>query len=246
MATDSTTTTFIACIIIGFLVVRWYVSAPQQQIPAGATGTPQSRATASSTGVAGLSSLASELQRPRSRRPVTQGMIEVVQSVAPTLTVEQIRFDLERSGSVEATIDRFLAEGGLPMPPNAQPRAQPAPSSAAGSSSTPATISSSLAFPDLITRYHLETKIGADGLPIEPKLAEDITSAATSSSSPPPPPPPSAAASSSSTGASGKKMKWSGSKEERQAMLRKQREDMILKARRKLEAQLEAEKPSAA
>lgn len=118
MATDNSTTAFIVCIIIGFLLVRWYVSpsASSTAPPVSSNGsTPAVSAnltasTSASRGASGGSS-----GPGRRRRQVTMGMIEVVQSVAPTLTIEQIRYDLERSGSVESTIDRFLAEGGLPM-----------------------------------------------------------------------------------------------------------------------------------
>lgn len=43
-------------------------------------------------------------------------MIEVVLTIAPTLTEEQIRLDLEKTGSVEATIDNYMANGNLPQP----------------------------------------------------------------------------------------------------------------------------------
>ncbi|KAK9470308.1 uncharacterized protein V1510DRAFT_423394 [Dipodascopsis tothii] len=171
MATDSTTTTFIACIIIGFLVVRWCVSSSSAPAPTAAAATPNRPA-------------------PR-RRAVTPGMIEVVQSLAPGLTVDQIRADLERSGSVEATVERILAEGSLPGAAPAP--AAPAPASVAAASG---------AHSNLIERYGLQGKLG------EPVAA-----------------------------AAGKRPRWSQSAEERQALLRKQREDMILKARRRLESQ---------
>lgn len=46
--------------------------------------------------------------------------------------------------------------------------------------------------------------------------------------------------------APGKKEGWSASKEERQALLRKRRDDMILAARKKMEAKMAAEKEAAA
>ena len=51
-----------------------------------------------------------------SRRAVSESMIEVVQSIAPMLTVEQIRYDLETTGNVEATVNRFMELGDLPFP----------------------------------------------------------------------------------------------------------------------------------
>ncbi|KGQ90246.1 hypothetical protein MEQ_04262 [Candida albicans P87] len=56
-------------------------------------------------------------------------MIEVVQSIAPMLTVEQIRYDLETTGNVEATVNRFMELGDLPFPPGyVRPQQPPTPS----------------------------------------------------------------------------------------------------------------------
>ncbi|GMG20983.1 unnamed protein product [Ambrosiozyma monospora] len=59
-------------------------------------------------------------RRPRRRNshPVTQQMIATVQQVAPTLTIDQIRYDLERTGDVNVTIDNYLRLGDLPNPPH--------------------------------------------------------------------------------------------------------------------------------
>ncbi|KAK9466170.1 hypothetical protein V1512DRAFT_264033 [Lipomyces arxii] len=196
MATDNATTTFLACVIIGFFVIRWLIA------PSSNSSSTEAGASGASTASAGGSTGSSPYRRPR---PVTQGMIEVVQSIAPALTVEQIRYDLERTGSVEVTIDRVLAEGGLPMPPNAVPVA-PTPSASTSSAAQ-------TQYPDLISRYNLKEKLNTgDSL-------EKIDSTSTSSEG---------------SGARNK-MKWSQSKEQRQEMLRKQREEMILRARRKLE-----------
>ncbi|GME71713.1 unnamed protein product [Ambrosiozyma monospora] len=59
-------------------------------------------------------------RRPRRRNHnVTQQMISTVQQVAPTLTIDQIRYDLERTGDVNVTIDNYLRLGDLPHPPHA-------------------------------------------------------------------------------------------------------------------------------
>jgi coupling of ubiquitin conjugation to ER degradation protein 1 len=69
-------------------------------------------------------------------------------------------------------------------------------------------------YPDLIKRYNLQAKLH-DVIEVSDESTEKE---------------------SGSTSADAvRKAKWSQSKEERQAMLRKQREDMILRARRKLE-----------
>ncbi|KAK9390684.1 hypothetical protein V1515DRAFT_40391 [Lipomyces mesembrius] len=201
MASDSATTTFIACIVIGFLLIRWFVipsAPPSSSSAATGTGTSSSQAT---TGAS---------TTYRRRRPITQGMIEVVQSIAPTLTVEQIRYDLDRTGSVELTIDRILAEGGLPFPPNVQPDTPQTQASASTSAAAKGP------YPDLIKRYNLEAKLHNGIEESDESTVKELGS--------------------TSAGAV-KKAKWSHSKEERQAMLRKQREDMILRARRKLEVE---------
>ncbi|KAK9458145.1 hypothetical protein V1511DRAFT_28462 [Dipodascopsis uninucleata] len=211
MASDNTTTTFIACIIVGFLLIRWLISP-------SSSGSPN-------TTNSGISTAANNSAQYRRRRQVTQGMIEVVQSVAPNLSVEQIRYDLERSGSVELTIDRILAEGSLPYPPDYQPNAVSSSSARAGTG--PATnltgqsTSSQSQYTDLITRYNLKSRLSgkSSNKPTEPTTIETLEESAT-------------------VPANGKKpSKWSQSKEERQRILKKQREEMILRARQKLEAE---------
>lgn len=59
----------------------------------------------------------SNAPRRRARRRVTDDMIEVVQSLAPYLHREQIRYSLEQTGSVEATVEIFLRGEELPFPP---------------------------------------------------------------------------------------------------------------------------------
>ncbi|VEU20051.1 DEKNAAC100632 [Brettanomyces naardenensis] len=44
-------------------------------------------------------------------------MLDSVQQIAPGLTIAQIRYDLERTGDVNLTVDRYLNEGNLPFPP---------------------------------------------------------------------------------------------------------------------------------
>ncbi|CCH59149.1 hypothetical protein TBLA_0B03070 [Henningerozyma blattae CBS 6284] len=43
------------------------------------------------------------------KRKVTQDMIEVVQTLAPSLSVAQIRYSLKQTGSVETTVEDFLS-----------------------------------------------------------------------------------------------------------------------------------------
>lgn len=54
-------------------------------------------------------------------RPVTDLMVEVVQTIAPQLVREQIVYDLEKTGSVEITIENYMQNHSLPFPPGYQP-----------------------------------------------------------------------------------------------------------------------------
>jgi coupling of ubiquitin conjugation to ER degradation protein 1 len=70
--------------------------------------------------------------------------------------------------------------------------------------------------PDLITRYNLQDKLSASNDDAE--------------------------GSSSGADAGGKGKAWSQSRDERQSLLQKRRDQMILEARRKMEAKIAAEK----
>lgn len=98
-----------------FVMLRWFIAPIPQSVPEEFDiPDPSRRRTSQST-------------RQRSRRPVTDSMIEVVQTIAPQLTVSQIRFSLERTGSVETTVNEFMENGDLPFPPGeAAPDSQPA------------------------------------------------------------------------------------------------------------------------
>ncbi|CEG66492.1 hypothetical protein RMATCC62417_03063 [Rhizopus microsporus] len=63
-------------------------------------------------------------QRQTTRRPqhrVTPQMIEMVRAMFPDIPVAAIQADLQRTGSVETTVDNALRDGGLPLPPSASP-----------------------------------------------------------------------------------------------------------------------------
>lgn len=53
----------------------------------------------------------------RRKRRVTEGMIEIVSTLAPHLDVEQIKYDLEKTGSVELTVQRLLKGEEFEFPP---------------------------------------------------------------------------------------------------------------------------------
>lgn len=56
-------------------------------------------------------------RRLRSRREVSQNMIEIIHTMFPNIPIESIEYDLGRTGSVEATTETLLTHGQLPTPP---------------------------------------------------------------------------------------------------------------------------------
>lgn len=109
MALDTSTVTFITTLLAVFVFLRWFImpETPEQTAPPRPRRVRRPQA---------------EPEVVRPRRSVTPDMIEVVQTLAPNLTIGQIRMDLERTGSVEATVERYLSEGGLPFPEGETPR----------------------------------------------------------------------------------------------------------------------------
>lgn len=170
-------------------------------------------------------------------RQVPQQMVDSVKTLFPHIPDASIRYDLQRSGSVEATCERILNEGGLPAPPagffgTAEPstpsnaatlRAQNAnrtPNGAAsGSASSMSTPKKS---PNLISRFGLQSRIvGSDGMPSTPD-------------------------SQASSSSHGSPSSWATTPEARAKLLKDRKEQMILEARRKLlERQSAAQKATA-
>lgn len=206
MSGDSNTITFFFTVVVAFVVIRWFITS--ETVEGGGEGGANA-AGGDGQQQQGPATRTRNLQPVQlNRRPVTQDMVDVVLQIAPHLTPEQVRFDLERTGNIEETVNRALADGNLPFPPgmNLHPAASsasaPAPAAASpASSSNSSTPKPSSSTPSLIDKYNLKDKL----------LTEENGDA----------PAP--------------KLKWSQNKEERQKQLQKQREDMILKARRKLE-----------
>ncbi|CCF57816.1 hypothetical protein KAFR_0D01690 [Kazachstania africana CBS 2517] len=50
------------------------------------------------------------------KRPVTKGMIEIVQTMAPNLSVAQIKHSLEQTGSIEKTMESVLRGDDFTLP----------------------------------------------------------------------------------------------------------------------------------
>lgn len=94
---DTSTLIFIGTITIAFIFLRWLISP-----------IPQSNEFAPVD-----SSLIHTSSR---RRHVLESMIEVVKTIAPSLTREQIIFDLEKTGLVEVTVENYMRSNSLPFP----------------------------------------------------------------------------------------------------------------------------------
>lgn len=151
-----------------------------------------------------------EQLQPRGRR-VDPAQVEQISQMFPQLNRREIMWDLHRNGgSVTATTERILTGRGLETPPPSyQPEALRTTPPEVPTTSRPASKAQS---ENLIARYKLESKVGIE----------------------------------STDGASGDDggvykpdATWSQNRTERQRLLQKRRDDMILAARRKM---LEKEK----
>lgn len=137
---DSTTLIFIIIIIVVFVFLKLLI-APVPE------GVPHELSEFVPAEHGGTSNANRNTQRRR-RRPVTTDMIEVVKTIAPHLSDEQIRADLERTGSVEVTVERFLDSGSLPPAPVREELPE-----------THERTPSDVAEANLIERYGLGTKV---------------------------------------------------------------------------------------
>lgn len=113
---DQSSFTFLAVLIVSFLFLKWFTKSDshpsvQHATVNGTTGNP----------VVSASAQRQTASRRRARRRVTPDMIEVVQSLAPNLHVAQIKYDLERTGSVEETVEKYLRGDAFLYPPGYQP-----------------------------------------------------------------------------------------------------------------------------
>ncbi|KAF5354034.1 hypothetical protein D9756_007180 [Leucocoprinus leucothites] len=146
---------------------------------------------------------------------VSQEMITTISNMFPDIPVDNIRFDLLRSGSVEVTTNKILERGYLDAPPAAYytlyPRANSnAPNAPGGNTQLQAPQRSSEKRPErketLISRFNLEQRAVGE----EEKIEEDEV---------------------------GGKAVWEDTAEKREASLRERKAKMILAARQRLLAQ---------
>ncbi|KAB5536071.1 hypothetical protein GE09DRAFT_339853 [Coniochaeta sp. 2T2.1] len=164
-----------------------------------------------------------------------EASVAQLQQMFPQVDRRTLLWDLQRTGgNMAATTERVLA-GRLETPPQTfQPPPPPSPpasqAAAPASQSTAAstTAESKSSAPDLITRYHLQDKLASATTEPQEGGAESGQTGGGGGGG---------------KGAAGKA--WSSNKEERQSLLQRRRDQMILEARRKMEARIRAEKEKA-
>lgn len=181
---DNSTIFFIVLLLVAFVFLRWLISPIPQSVPDEfniRTNIGRSPESIQQDPVPA---------RRRSHRQVTESMIEVVRAIAPQLTDSQIRYSLERSGSVEATVDEYMENLTLPFPPGEAPVAQPEEAHNVAPSE----------LKTLLEKYLVEDNGQTESGPVEGK--------------------------------------WGKDEVERTDLLRKRREEMILRARRRLQLSL--------
>lgn len=115
---EQNTVIALVTVCIGIFIAKWF-AAPKEHPSARGLANTQLTSSGGNTNNRRVS--ASNAPRRTSRRPVTQEMIDTVRNVVPNLHVEQIRYDLESTGSVEQTIERFLSGQTFPFPPDYVP-----------------------------------------------------------------------------------------------------------------------------
>ncbi|KAH7328217.1 hypothetical protein B0I35DRAFT_12021 [Stachybotrys elegans] len=137
-----------------------------------------------------------------------ESAVERIQQMFPQADRRSLLWDLQRNGgNIHNTTERILA-GRLETPPVTFQPPPPPGRPAANPSLTPgARPADKASQPDLITRYNLKSKLGAEE-------------------------------------AESKSKGWSSNRDERQASLQRRRDEMILAARRKMQAKMAAEQAS--
>lgn len=104
---DTSTLMFMATLAVAFLILRWLIRPIPQSVPEEFNVPDPTRRNQQPV----------RRQTASANRAVTDLMVEVVQAMAPQLTVSQIRHSLQRTGSIEATINEYMDNGDLPFPP---------------------------------------------------------------------------------------------------------------------------------
>ncbi|GAP82464.1 putative cue domain-containing protein [Rosellinia necatrix] len=174
----------------------------------------------SSSGAPG-SSAANQGRDAAATSRAREAAVDRMQQMFPQLDRRTVLWELQRSGGNIATATERVLTGRLETPPITFQPPPPPPSSTTTTPSAPQgpRAPEPAPEPDLITRYKLQNRVNNDG------SSSETTSEPT---------------------APGMKTKaWSSNREERQTALQRRRDDMILAARRKMEAKIAAEKAAA-
>lgn len=148
-----------------------------------------------------------------------EAVVERIQQMFPQLDRRSILWELQRSGGNIATTTERILTGRIETPPVTFQPPPPPPSTTPSSTSHTVKAPSRPAEPDLITRYKLQDKLNSDGS--SPDTASEAAAPGTRTKA------------------------WSTNREERHTALQRRRDDMILAARRKMEAKIAAEKAAA-
>ncbi|KAF8066787.1 hypothetical protein FPV67DRAFT_1562348 [Lyophyllum atratum] len=136
-------------------------------------------------------------------KPVTQVMIDTISNMFPDIPVDNVRYDLLRTGSVELTSNKILEKGFLDAPPPAYYNLFPRDANSTNANRPPANAGApgtqKMPAESLISRYNLHERVTNT----EPISEQDI----------------------------GGKAVWEDSAEKREASLRERKAQMILAAR---------------
>ncbi|KAF8628841.1 hypothetical protein AX17_005901 [Amanita inopinata Kibby_2008] len=145
---------------------------------------------------------------------VTQEMVNTISNMFPDVPIDNIRYDLMRTGNVEVTTNKILERGYLDAPPAAYYTLFPREGNTSTANRPPPALGNSSAIhkpkESLITRYNLQDRIAKAEV-----VAEESV---------------------------GGKAAWEDSAEKREASLKERKAQMILAARQRLLTQQEEEK----
>ncbi|SMN22045.1 similar to Saccharomyces cerevisiae YML101C CUE4 Protein of unknown function [Maudiozyma saulgeensis] len=111
---DSSILSIIITLLLGVFILKWFLQ----------TDAHPSTDRMNTSQVRGRGSTGQRARTSGGRRgghTVTPDMIQSVQNVAPAMDIEQIRYALQQSGSVEITVERYLRGEAFPFPPDYTP-----------------------------------------------------------------------------------------------------------------------------
>lgn len=162
-------------VIIGLVLLRWLGNSDQHPSARQLNQEPSSQRLGSRMGASSGQSRdnSRNTNSGRTSSRVNDHMIDLVQNIAPGLHREQIRHDLEQTGSVDDTVERYLRGETFPFPPGYVPL--PEESTSRASRNTPETAPSdprkiSKIKPDnLLEKFRVDPNDSLDG-----KLFKDL------------------------------------------------------------------------